>query len=173
MFRGNELETFNLISFVKDTYETQIGGRRQEGDRVAEDAHMGEDEEGEGNGTSRPRHTRSLYLSQHSHASKTCRVIRPRNHKTLLSIPGRYFPRNDVPETYAFYCAAMLVLLKPWRELAELKQGHEDWKSAFEAFYRDSDQKTRDVLANIQFFYESSDVAERKRGHHGQNTVGE
>ena len=153
-YRGTELETYHLISFVKDTYERHL-----------EHEIPVEGEEGETPRTrpTRIRHTRSLYLPEHAHAGRVCRVIRPANHKNLLSIPGQYFPRNDVPEKYPFYCAAMLALLKPWRVLDDLRRGFPTWEAAIEDFLTRCGQTEKDILANIQYFYESADTAARRQ----------
>ena len=136
------------------TYERDID---VDPDRERKDADSGIPTPG------RRRHARFLYLPAHPHSRKRCQVIRPENHKNLISIPGQYFPRNDIPEKYDLYCASMLALLKPWRDLSDLRALHPSWSSAFAAFRAECSQQCIDILANIQFFYESSDAAERRR----------
>lgn len=56
----------------------------------------------------------------------------------------------------------MLVLLKPWRDLAtDLKQPTESWGVAFEVFYASATPKVRQVLSGIQYFHECESAAQK------------
>jgi hypothetical protein len=163
MLRGRELESFSLLTFARDSYERDVDVDRERERENVDDVNPL---------PGRRRHVRSLYLPAHSHYKKKCRVIRPANHKNLLSIPGQYFPRNNVPERYDFYCASMLALLKPWRDLSDLRARHPSWSSAFAAFRSECDQQCIDILVNIQFFYESADATERRRRNRNHAPMG-
>lgn len=73
----------------------------------------------------RPPHLRGRYLDGHPSARKKQRVSRAHNH------------RNP------FYCATMLTLLKPWRNLSTARDG----------------ERLRRVLGGIQYFHDCSAAA--------------
>ncbi|KAL4071216.1 hypothetical protein V8B97DRAFT_1861588, partial [Scleroderma yunnanense] len=57
-------------------------------------------------------------------------------------------------DQYLFYCASMLMLLKPWHSLAtDLKQLLQSWDSAFNEYMSGTSVHTKCVLANIQYFH--------------------
>ncbi|KAG1830512.1 hypothetical protein EV424DRAFT_1273811, partial [Suillus variegatus] len=73
----------------------------------------------------------------------------------LPNFIGRYFPRQDDPEIYPFYCASMLLLLKPWRNVAtDLKSPEQTWQSAFEKFHLTASQSIQHIVSGIQYFYQ-------------------
>ena len=87
-------------------------------------------------------------------------MARPENHNFLPNIVGPWFPRRDGEEsTKPYYYAAMLALLKPWRDLRQLKDDNESWESAFMAFIECATQRDKDVVAGSQYYYESRNVA--------------
>ena len=53
----------------------------------------------------------------------------------------------------------MLALLKPWRDLCQLKFESETWESAFKMFVENACQWDKDVIAGCQYYYESKNVA--------------
>lgn len=148
--RGDELADYNLLHFVKDTYEAAVSPKDFAPAPVIRVV-------------GRPRNTRSLYKPQHSHSQKLCRVVRPRNHKNLLSIPGSYLPRSDRPESFNFYCASVLALLKPWRKITDLKGHFEDWPDALDAFKAGAGVDASRIISNIQYFHECSDAASKRK----------
>ncbi|KAJ7331384.1 hypothetical protein DFH08DRAFT_649678, partial [Mycena albidolilacea] len=78
----------------------------------------------------------------------------------LPNFIGSPFPRRDDPEIHDFYCAAMLVLLKPWRDLqADLKDPGESWIQAFDTFAETANERVRDILAGIQYFHSCRSAA--------------
>jgi hypothetical protein len=74
-----------------------------------------------------------------------------------------WFPRNDVTEIHDFYCACMLALLSPWREIGDLKDSNQTFKQAFDKFTSTADQSIMDIMANIQYPHKCSNSAIRKR----------
>ena len=149
--RGTELEDYNLVDFFTETYETEITKADREAELASEDAYRG---------PGRPRNTRVRYLATHPKSASVHRVLRSPKHRNLPNFLGRWFPRNDDPDTYDFYCACMLVLLKPWRDLAtDLKSQEEAWTSAFEAFRVSASPKVRRILSGIQYFHECESAA--------------
>lgn len=150
--RGTELQDYNLVEFFTDTYEAEITKADHKAELVSEDAHRG---------PGRPRNPRVRYLSTHPKSASIHRVIRSARHRNLPNFLGRWFPRNDDPDIYDFYCACMLVLLKPWRDLtADLKSHTETWTSAFEDFRVSASPKVRRMLSGIQYFHECKSAAD-------------
>ncbi|KAG1858508.1 hypothetical protein F4604DRAFT_1493024, partial [Suillus subluteus] len=73
----------------------------------------------------------------------------------LPNFIGSYFLRRDDPKVYPFYCACMLVLLKPWRDvMTDLKSEDQTWESVFKEFSSIAPQKIHHILSGIQYFYE-------------------
>ncbi|KAM6499892.1 hypothetical protein JOM56_005400, partial [Amanita muscaria] len=82
----------------------------------------------------------------------------------LPNIVGRYFPRRDDPTIYPFYCACMLILLKPWRDLREdLKESTQTWPEAFQLFMLTAPDRIRYILSGIQYFHECDSAAKESR----------
>ena len=140
------MQSYNIVDFFTDTYESEITKADREAELVSEDVRRG---------PGRPRNPRVRYLATHPKSASVHRVIRCQGHRNLPNFLGRWFPRNDDPEIYDFYCACMLVLLKPWRDLAtDLKSHTETWTSAFEEFRASTSPKVRRTLSGIQYFHE-------------------
>jgi hypothetical protein len=75
---------------------------------------------------------------------------------------GDWFSWNDVQEEYEFYCATLLVLLQPWRTIIGLKTKEGTFKQAFNMFVSNSDNKTKDIIENIQYQHECTDSTIKK-----------
>ena len=149
--RGTELQSYNLVDFFMDTYETEITKADRKVEAASEDIHRG---------PGHPRNQRVQYLVTHPKAASVHRVIRCQGHRNLPNFLGRWFPRNDDPDIYDLYCACMLVLLKPWRNLTtNLKSHTETWTSAFEEFRTSASPKVRRILSGIQYFHECESAA--------------
>jgi hypothetical protein len=59
-----------------------------------------------------------------------------------------------------FYCASMLMLLKPWHSLHDdLKSPSESWETAFEHFLAGTPHKIKTILSGIQYFHDSESTA--------------
>ena len=153
--RGTELQDYNVVEFFTDTYEVEITKADREAELISDDTYRG---------PGRPRNTRVCYLTTHPKSGTVHQIIRSPGHRNLPNFLGRWFPRSDDPETYEFYCACMLVLLKPWRDLATLKPETESWASSFEEFRSSASSKVLRALSGIQYFHECESVA------HAENT---
>ncbi|KIL56470.1 hypothetical protein M378DRAFT_47378, partial [Amanita muscaria Koide BX008] len=78
----------------------------------------------------------------------------------LPNIVGRYFPRRDDPLIYPFYCACMLMLLKPWRDLhTDLKPPSQSWIDCFHLFLEAAPERVKYILSGIQYFHECDSAA--------------
>ena len=154
-YRREELAGFNFLDFFVDSYEVEIPkGEREKPARVA--ATEGDECRGPG----RPRNTRVKYLALHPKAKSAHRVLRSQGHRNLPNFVGRWFPRSDDGETRAFYCACMLALLKPWRDLGkDLKQSKQTWEEAFVDFLEGASWKEKRVVSGLQYFHECSSAA--------------
>jgi len=65
--------------------------------------------------------------------------------------------------TRELYCVSMLVLLKPWRTMDELKQSHPNFGQSWQIYYVTINQFGRTVVENIQYYHECSESARRRR----------
>jgi hypothetical protein len=148
MFRGEELTSMCLLSFVLDTYDAKA-------------SHHVEPDAGTRT-RGRPSHLRVNYRDGFTRTGR-CRVYRTTGHETLPHFMGGWFPRNDRPENRDLYCASILALLKPWSDLSELKRLDETFDHAFATFVNDAPGKTLDIIENIQYYYECYDGAKKRR----------
>ena len=88
------------------------------------------------------------------------RVLRRPDHHALPNFIGSKFPREDDADDRDMYCASMLMLLKPWRDLAsDLKGTDETWEAAFNEFRRAASTKELNILSSIQYFHECERAA--------------
>ena len=151
--RGVELEDYSVLDFFVDTYETEITKADRQADLFDEDAPRG---------PGRPRNPRVRYLTSHPKSGSVHRVIRSPGHRNLPNFLGKWFPRNDDEAIHDFYRACMLVLLKPWRDLAtDLKLPTESWTAAFDTFFTSANPKARRALSGIQYFHECESAAQK------------
>ena len=159
--RGSELEAFNVLEFFVNTYEESISTTSESMDI---DEKVQESSQRKG----RPKHDRVSYQSNHPKYGQVQRVIRPIGHHNLPNFIGQYFPRRNEPQTYDFYCASMMMLLKPWRVLEkDLKSSNETWSDAFDSFMASSEgrsRRTHDIIAGIQYFYDCESAASVDEG---------
>ncbi|KAM6492479.1 hypothetical protein JOM56_012203, partial [Amanita muscaria] len=89
----------------------------------------------------------------------------------LPNIVGCYFPRRDDPTIYQFYCACMLMLLKPWCDMQEdLKEPTQTWSKAFLLFTSAASERIKFILSGIQYFHECDSAAQESRnaGEYGE-----
>jgi hypothetical protein len=166
-FRGHVLEDLCFLDFIVGTYE-EHKNKRTENETTDDLITPMDDEIDQDTMTShrkpgRPESVRAEYVEGHSRKSTHIRVVRNKNHKTLPSIIGPFFPRRDDKEHYDFYCASMLSLLKPWRHIQKLKDDDESWENAFNKFIKDAPPKVHNILAGIQYYYDCKAAAERLR----------
>jgi len=152
-YRGVELEDYNVLDFFVDTYETELTRADRDAEMFNEDVHRG---------PGRPRNPRVRYLTSHPKSGTVHRVIRSPGHRNLPNFLGRWFPRNDDETIHDFYCASMLVLLKPWRDLTtDLKSPTESWAASFERFHSSATPRVRRALSGIQYFHECESAAQK------------
>ena len=157
--RRERLANFNVIDFFVDTYEEDISSR----DKTSNNETLTDETRRPG----RPRNERIRYADHHPKSTQKQCVLRTLGHRNLPNFIGRYFPRRDDPEIYNFYCASMLMLLKPWRNLqTDLKPLSQTWAEAFDGFLSSSTERTKFVLSGIQYFHDCESAACNSRAEH-------
>ncbi|EMD31577.1 hypothetical protein CERSUDRAFT_78030 [Gelatoporia subvermispora B] len=157
--RGEQLEGLNVFSYFVDTYEEDSCKRTKSVEVPSDNSDLTDQHRHPG----RPRNQRVAYLADHPCSKTKQRVIRTAGHNNLPNFVGGQFPRSDDPEISHFYCASMLLLLKPWRNLStDLKAPEESWEDTFAAFLEKAPKRTQDITAGIQYFHECRAAASSK-----------
>ena len=163
MFRGEDLEDYNVIEFFVNTYEVPL---KKEDAQVK--THL--DNNGGYRHGGRPCHQRVPYLSSHIKSRIKQQVIRGSGHNNLPNFIGRYFPPRDDPDQYPFYCASMLMLLKSWRNIeTDLKEPTQNWEAAFAAFVETAPVNIKDILSGIQYYHQCRSSAMRQAQQTAEN----
>ncbi len=168
--RGVNLEHHNVLTLFVDTYEEHIPKVfRNRSDHIQH------------SGRGRQPHSRFPYLHTHPKAQDRRRVARSTNHRNLPDFVGSWPARSDDIENDEFYCASMLVLLKPWRQIGrDLKSPSESWRQAFNSYLGSKTDEERihtdRILSGIQYHHEcdSAARADRAKQHaedHGEHRV--
>ncbi|KAF7310088.1 ATP-dependent DNA helicase [Mycena indigotica] len=150
--RGDTLLHMNLYDFLLLTYhDGQVKARETEdNDAVPAVRRRG-----------RPPSERHPYLE--SSERRGARVIRGPKQETALHIVGRWLPsRADSQQEY--YSAQLLLLLKPWRKLSDLHNGHDCFVDARVAFEGSAPAEIHRLITNIEYYHECSSSAKRDAG---------
>ena len=111
----------------------------------------------------RPRNDQSHYKEGHSKCHTHHRVIRSKGHSTLPNIVGPFFLRPNDPICRNLYCASMLALLFPWRDLQDIKAGFNSFETSFISFSEAASQADRDMLASAQYYHDRKVAASTHR----------
>ncbi|KAJ3538129.1 hypothetical protein NM688_g6564 [Phlebia brevispora] len=151
--RGDNLQSMSILEFFVGTYEELITRRANQ--PVAEEGTTNASAPRRG----RPRNQRVPYTERHPRVGVAQRVVRSPGHRNLPNIVGRWFPRNDDPDVHEYYCASMLLLLKPWRNIAtDLKTIDQTWEQAMDAFLDSLIPAERAhalfMLSGVQYFHD-------------------
>lgn len=160
-FRGDKLAHMNFLTFMLDTYEDSTKETDEDNDNEPFQKATG-DALPQSRRPGRPLSTRIPYQNE-AGKKKRCRIIRLEGHETLPRFVGKWFCRSDNEYEKDLHRASMLMLLKPWRNLHQLKTLTETFEDAYDQFISQTDRKTLRVIANIQYFYECSDGAKAER----------
>ena len=135
MHRGQAMDNWNVIQFIADSYEvTSATGAVN----------------------------KVPYLTTHPQEKTRVRVIRHKDHNSIVKLQGRRLPRSDRQEDRALYCASMMMLFTPWRQVGDIQRGSDDWEDAYRMFHNDASQDIRDMISNIQQRYRAEDAATRE-----------
>ena len=159
MLRGDALEHLNIVEYFVHTYEDDMDHRYSDANDDEADPLTDQHRK-----PGRKRNERVLYRRNHPRFNQKLRIVRSRGHNQLPNFIGRFFPRADDPDIYEFYCACMLLLLKPWRMVeVDLKEPSQSWTQAFVSFLATAPKKSKDIITGIQYFYESRSAAEQEQ----------
>lgn len=143
----------NYLDFTVNTYE--ILKKRRDDGMIDEEASVD-------NRKGRKRNLRTGYLDQHPKHLTHDRIARSEDHTYMPNVIGQWFPRRDVEEDEDFYFASILVFLRPWRDMRRLKQEHRTWKEEGLRFLETATTGERDVIAGMQYYYDSKAAAEHE-----------
>jgi len=66
---------------------------------------------------------------------------------------GRWSPALQDTDNNSLYKASMLLLFNPWRNLKNIKNGHDSFSKAFTAFENVIVDEVRRCIDNIQSYY--------------------
>jgi hypothetical protein len=156
-FRGDVFEEMSFLDFTVNTYEIL---RNSTEDITMDDEEMGTHRRG------RRRNLRTGYLEGHPKHNSHERISRSQNHTYMPNIVGPWFPRRDVIEDEEFYFASILTLLRPWRDIRQLRGEDKTWKEEGIGFLETATTNERDVIAGMQYYYDSKSAAQ----HHNEET---
>jgi hypothetical protein len=150
--RGIEFSSLNFFDFIVGTYE-KYKEKRDNVDEIHEDGNI------ENRG--RKRNIHGCYLASHPKHNTHIRIQRSEHHNNLPNLVGPWFPkRDDIHNDNDFYYASLLALLKPWRDLKSLKSVGQTWEQEFERFLQQMSHSEKNVIAGLQYYYQSKNVAE-------------
>lgn len=113
--RGNGLENYNVLDFYVETYEEDISNEWQPNPM----REILEDNIQERSGSNVicmgcPRNQRMRYQEVHPKVNDRQYIKHSKGHCNLPNFIGSHLPQNNDPKVYDFYCASILLLLKPW-----------------------------------------------------------
>ena len=151
VFRGTTFADFNFFDYTVETYEVRKEKR--------DDERMDEERAKFHNG-GRLKNPRDDYMTNHPKVKSHVRVQRSEHHNYLPNVIGHWFPRRDREDEEELYYATILALLRPWRDLGELKDDGRSWKEAGLLFLETATQRQRDIIAGMQFYYDSKSAAQ-------------
>jgi hypothetical protein len=142
--RGESLETLSLWEFVRDTYN----GSKLPSDSKGKRANHFSD--------------RSAFMNDTDQLSK-CRVVRKAGHETMVDFVGPWLPRNERGDNYPMFCATMLALLIPWRNIGAIHQNSLSLEAEFEKFLAVARPDQMLFMQNGQYYHESSEGVRRRQ----------
>ena len=91
------------------------------------------------------------------HGERDKKHIRMRA-KEVVPVPiGPAMPRRDEDLKFMRYCRLMLILFKPWRSVADLREQAETWECAFTAYKQEMESHHVKILDNMQVLHECRD----------------
>jgi len=94
-----------------------------------------------------------LYLLS-SHKCNKGQLVHTSRDEVVPEIFGGWPPALQDTDNNGLYKASMLLLFNPWRNLKNLKNGHDSFSKAFAAFENVMADKVRRHIDHIQSYYE-------------------
>lgn len=148
--RGDELVHLSFFNFLVDTYEEAITSK----DKQLLQQHETQQQNIRG----RPRNQRSHYFPSHPKSQSHRRVIRSTGHNTMPDIIGPFFP-NAKGDRQELYFASMLALLRPWRELNDIKSSDQTFQTAYFTFRVTASEADLNIISGIQYHYDCKNAS--------------
>nr|GAT49182.1 predicted protein [Mycena chlorophos] len=159
--RGHELDNMNMYDYFTFTYHGRVLPQRDnENNDGPDDSEADEGDVGPLPRRGRPPSKRVNYVPESNR--KGCRVFRSCAMETVVHLVGRWLPRAD-DESREYYCAQVMLLLKPWRRIPDILGSYPTFDEAFEDFMATSRAKARDIIRNIQYFHDCTDAANERK----------
>ena len=112
---GEALADWNIIEYFINSYEANIDLKSKTINNQLDDEELDLDRAPRQRGW--PHQECVQYLPSHPKSKQKHHIICTEGHNNLPNFFGHYFSHCDDPEQYSFYCAFMLMLLKPWRNV--------------------------------------------------------
>jgi hypothetical protein len=155
VLRGMAFEELCFFDYTVQTYEIRMDEKEMKG-------KMNDEDDDGIPARGRTRNLRDHYMPNHPKTDSHVRIRRTENNNYLPNIVGPWFPRRDQIEEEEFYYAAILSLLCPWRNLHQLKHGTRSWKEEGLTFIKTANQKQRNIIAGMQYYYDSKSEAQHR-----------
>jgi hypothetical protein len=89
-----------------------------------------------------------------SHKQDKGRLVRVSTDEVVPEIFGGWPPALQQTDDKGLYKASMLLLFNPWRNLQDLKSGHDSFKGAFTVFESVMLNEVRNRIKHIQSYHE-------------------
>jgi len=151
--RGDKLSGMNFYEFVMNTYEETV----RDADITNEGTHATQSILG------CPRKIRIPYLAEANKPNK-CRMQQALGHEMLPRFIGRWYPRNNDPNgDNELHGASILLLLKSWRNLTDLKKDGQSFQQTLAEFVLSASEAQKDMIENIQYYHDCWDVAQKRQ----------
>jgi hypothetical protein len=149
--RGEGLEPMSLYDFILNTYEDSWREEDAAVDNLTE-KKLG-----------RPRKTRHPYLSGAEKPNKS-RVERTPGHELVVRFIGKWFPRNNNADgNNDLHHASILLFLRPWREIRDLKMSGETFGGNYTKLIETATETQKNMIENIQYYHDCWDIAQKRR----------
>lgn len=187
LYRPLALDGLPLWDFVSRVKKERVRGVRQAQDDAEVDLDPGSDEAVEDNDNvidrdeslttdeldrllsscDWQRPTFHLAAQHPECARRMLRVRHPTDARIVVPI-GPAIPRRDKDDVRSKYSRLMLILFKPWRKVADLRDNGESWVESFERFQNECASAVKLRMSNMQLFHECKDNSKdhfRHRAH--------
>jgi len=117
-YHGRALDTYNFLDFTMQTYEEKENHRLDTGilgDRASATSH------------GHPSHVHVGYEVGHPEFGQKTWVIQSTDNNCIPNFIRRWFLQYDNEDQVDLHSAMMLIILKPWRKLEDLKLPLQPW----------------------------------------------
>jgi len=155
-FRAKELDHLSVWDFTSTV--DQISKSRRQNNDEDEDEYEDENIESERDSVENKQSGKHELHPEHPEYLRKIQRVRRDPCKHFVPVPiGPAIPRRDRPELHAKYARLMLMLFKPWRKEADLREDATSWWEALDKFLKSCSKETRKVMDNMQILHECKD----------------